>query len=92
MCPIAAESKNSKSRSKKKLNKNITPSTETEFSNNTVEKVVNNDNELESRKLSILKKYSDFGIVKDGLKAGERIVISKLSTASNGIKVNPVYK
>ena len=40
----------------------------------------------------ILKKYSDFVIVKDGLKAGERIVTSKLSTASNGIKVNPVYK
>ena len=54
--------------------------------------IVNNDNELVSRQLSILKKYSDFVIVKDGLKAGERIVISKLSTASNGIKVNPVYK
>jgi len=54
--------------------------------------IVNNDNDLESRQLSILKKYSDFVIVKDGLKAGERIVISKLSTASNGIKVNPVYK
>ena len=54
--------------------------------------IVNNDNELESRQLSILKKYSDFVIVKDGLKAGERIVISKLSNASNGIKVNPVYK
>ena len=54
--------------------------------------IVNNDNELVSRQLSILKKYSDFVIVKDGLKAGERIVISKLSTASNGIKVNPLYK
>ena len=54
--------------------------------------IVNNGNELVSRQLSILKKYSDFVIVKDGLKAGERIVISKLSTASNGIKVNPVYK
>ena len=54
--------------------------------------IVNNDNELVSIKLPILKKYSDFVIVKDGLKAGERIVISKLSTASNGIKVNPVYK
>ena len=53
---------------------------------------VNNDNELVSRQLSLLKKYSDFVIVKDGLKAGERIVISKLSSASNGIKVNPVYK
>ena len=54
--------------------------------------IVNNDNELVSIKLPILKKYSDFVIVKDGLKAGERVVISKLSTASNGIKVNPVYK
>tara|TARA_B100000575_G_scaffold270905_1_gene251780 strand:+ start:1031 stop:2173 length:1143 start_codon:yes stop_codon:yes gene_type:complete len=54
--------------------------------------IVNNDNELVSRQLSLLKKYSDFVIVKDGLKAGERIVISKLSSASNGIKVNPVYK
>lgn len=53
---------------------------------------VNNDSQLESRQISILKKYSDFVIVKDGLKAGERIVISKLSNASNGIKVNPVYK
>ena len=54
--------------------------------------IVNDDNELVSRQLSILKKYSDFVIVKDGLQAGERIVISKLSSASNGIKVNPVYK
>lgn len=54
--------------------------------------IVNNDNELVLRQLSILKKYSDFVIVKDGLKAGERIVTSKLSSASNGIKVNPVYK
>ena len=54
--------------------------------------IVNKDNELVSRKLSILKKYSDFVIVKNGLKAGERIVTSKLSTASNGIKVNPVYR
>jgi len=54
--------------------------------------IVNNENELVSRQLSLLKKYSDFVIVKDGLKAGERVVISKLSSASNGIKVNPVYK
>ncbi len=54
--------------------------------------IVNDNNELVSRQLSILKKYSDFVIVKDGLQAGERIVISKLSSASNGIKVNPVYK
>ena len=54
--------------------------------------IVDKDNQLELRKLTILKKYSEFVIIKDGLKAGERIVTSKLSTASNGIKVNPVYK
>jgi len=54
--------------------------------------ILNKDNELVSRQLSILKKYSDFVIIKNGLKAGERIVTSKLSTASDGMKVNPVYK
>ena len=54
--------------------------------------IVDKDNQLELRELTILKKYSEFVIIKDGLKAGERIVISKLSTASNGIKVNPIYK
>ena len=54
--------------------------------------IVDKDNKLELRELTILKKYSEFVIIKDGLKAGERIVTSKLSTASNGIKVNPVYK
>ena len=54
--------------------------------------IVDKDNKLELRKLTVLKKYSEFVIIKDGLRAGERIVTSKLSTASNGIKVNPVYK
>ena len=54
--------------------------------------IVDKDNQLELRELTILKKYSEFVIIKDGLKAGEMIVTSKLSTASNGIKVNPVYK
>ena len=54
--------------------------------------IVDKDNQLELRELTILKKYSEFVIIEDGLKAGERIVTSKLSTASNGIKVNPVYK
>ena len=54
--------------------------------------IVDKDNQLELRKLTILKKYSESVIIQDGLKAGERIVTSKLSTASNGIKVNPVYK
>ena len=51
--------------------------------------IVDKDNQLELRELTILKKYSEFVIIKDGLKAGERLVTSKLSTASDGIKVNP---
>ena len=54
--------------------------------------IIDKDNQLELRELTILKKYSEFVIIKDGLKAGERLVTSKLSTASDGIKVNPVYK
>ena len=53
--------------------------------------IVDKNNQLELRKLTVLKKYSEFVIIKNGLRAGERIVTSKLSTASNGIKVNPVY-
>ena len=64
----------------------------TAISENNVVYIVDSNNELELRELSILKKYSDFVIVKEGIRAGERIVTSKLSTASNGIKVNPVYK
>ena len=64
----------------------------TAISENNIVYIVDSNNELELRELSILKKYSDFVIVKEGIRAGERIVISKLSTASNGIKVNPVYK
>ena len=54
--------------------------------------IVDKGNQLELRELTILKKYSEFVIIKNGLKAGERLVTSKLSTASDGIKVNPVYK
>ena len=64
----------------------------TAISENNVVYIVDSNNELELRELTILKKYSDFVIVKEGIRAGERIVTSKLSTASNGIKVNPVYK
>ena len=62
MCPIAAESKNSKSRSKKKLNKNVNPSAETELSNNTVEKVVNNDSELEA-KINLLSRHIQMVVI-----------------------------
>ena len=54
--------------------------------------VVDKNNNLELRKLKILKKYNDYVIVKDDLKVGERIVISKLSNASTGMTVNPIYQ
>ena len=54
--------------------------------------VVDKNNSLELRKLKILKKYNDYVIVKDDLKVGERIVISKLSNASTGMTVNPIYQ
>ena len=54
--------------------------------------VIDKNNQLQSRKISVLRKYNEFVIAKDGLKAGERLVITKLSTASNGITVNPIYQ
>ena len=50
------------------------------------------NNQLQSRSILVLKKYNEFVIAKDNLKAGERLVITKLSTASNGITVNPIYQ
>ena len=54
--------------------------------------IVDKNNQLQSRRISVLKKYNEFAIVKDSLKPGERLVITKISTASNGITVNPIYR
>ena len=54
--------------------------------------IVDKDNQLQSRRILVLKKYNEFAIVKDSLKPGERLVITKISTASNGITVNPIYR
>lgn len=54
--------------------------------------IVDKNNQLQSRSILVLKKYNEFVIAKDNLKAGERLVITKLSTASNGITVNPIYQ
>lgn len=54
--------------------------------------IIDKNNQLQSRSILVLKKYNEFVIAKDNLKAGERLVITKLSTASNGITVNPIYQ
>ena len=54
--------------------------------------VVNQDNTLEIRKVKIITKMKDHIIVKKEIKAGERVVVSKLSIATNGMLVNPRYQ
>ena len=54
--------------------------------------VVNNDNELEIRKVDIITKTKNNILVKEGMRPGERIVVSKLSVATNGMLVNPRYQ
>ena len=54
--------------------------------------IVDKNNNLELRKLKVLKKYNEYVIVKDDLQVGERIVISKLNNASVGMKINPMYQ
>jgi len=54
--------------------------------------VVNQENTLEIRKVKIITKMKDHIIVKKEMKAGERVVVSKLSIATNGMLVNPRYQ
>lgn len=54
--------------------------------------VVNQDNTLEIRKVKVIIKMKDHMIVKKEMKAGERVVVSKLSIATNGMLVNPRYQ
>ncbi len=54
--------------------------------------VVDRNNQIEMRKIVVLKKLKDSVIIKDGLSIGERIVVSKLSIATTGMDVNPKYR
>ena len=54
--------------------------------------VVNQDNTLEIRKVKVIIKMKDHIIVKKEMKAGERVVVSNLSIATNGMLVNPRYQ
>ena len=53
---------------------------------------LNQDDALEIRKVNVLTKMKNHILVKEGMEAGERVVISKLSIATNGMLVNPRYQ
>ena len=54
--------------------------------------IVDKNNKIEIRKINIIKKLKNDMIVKDGISIGERIIVSKVSIATNGTPVNPKYK
>ena len=58
--------------------------------NNNQVLVVDEENKLRFRKISMLRLYQDDLLVKGGLNAGERVCISPLQTAIEGMVVNPV--
>ena len=52
--------------------------------------VVNRENKVERRKVSLGGKNGEFYAVKEGLKKGERVVISGLQKAQSGSSVTPI--
>ena len=54
--------------------------------------VLNQDDTLEIRKVKVITKMKNYILVKEGMKAGERVVVSKLSIVTNGMLVNPRYQ
>jgi RND family efflux transporter MFP subunit len=54
--------------------------------------VLNQDDTLEIRKVKVVTKMKNYILVKEGMKAGERVVVSKLSIVTNGMLVNPRYQ
>ena len=52
--------------------------------------VVDNDNRLRLRAVEPLRLYQDEVFIKQGLRAGERVCISPLQTAVDGMPVNPL--
>jgi len=51
--------------------------------------VVNSDKRLEKRKVKVRFSQHGYAVIKDGLKPGERIVISDLITATEGLLLEP---
>ena len=51
--------------------------------------VVKDDNIVESRQVNVGERLGDLWLIKDGLEAGEKIVIDGLQKVGSGLKVNP---
>jgi len=51
--------------------------------------VVKDDNIVESRQVTVGERLGDLWLIKDGLEAGEQIVIDGLQKVGSGLKVNP---
>ena len=51
--------------------------------------VVKDDNIVESRQVNVGERLGDLRLIKDGLEAGEKIVIDGLQEVGSGLKVNP---
>ena len=54
--------------------------------------VVDADNKLRFRAIEPLRLYQDNVLVRDGLENGERVILSPLQTAVDGMTVNPVVE
>ena len=54
--------------------------------------IVNNENKIEMRKLTLGPTIGSFWLVKDGLKAGEKVVYEGLQKVRAGMLVDPVVK
>ena len=51
--------------------------------------VVNNENKIETRQVEIQYSNKDLAIIKDGLKEGDRVVVSDIAKLKDGLLVNP---
>jgi multidrug efflux pump subunit AcrA (membrane-fusion protein) len=52
--------------------------------------VVDSENRLYFRPVKVMRVYRDDVFVRDGLEAGDRVVISQIQTVVNGMRVQPI--
>jgi membrane fusion protein (multidrug efflux system) len=54
--------------------------------------VVNDENKIESRRIEVGNKYSDFWLITSGLKANEKVVYEGIQKVKEGITIKPIIK
>jgi membrane fusion protein, multidrug efflux system len=54
--------------------------------------VVNNDNEVEIRKVKAGRKKGNMWIIEEGLSTGERVILEGIQQARAGVKINPLIQ